>query len=158
MYISISLLETSEFQELISHGDKAIQENKISLAIEHFSGALALNGQSMVAYLKRGAAYKVGGDLNAALRDTTIAVQLDQTAPQPHEQLGDITLELGNFDEADRHYSRYLNLDQENPFLLYKLGLARERSGIVATALPVIRKALKIKPDFFQAANNLANL
>ena len=151
VYISTNLLKTSDFQELISHGDKAVQENEISLAIEHFSGALALNGQSMVAYRKRGAAYKVGGDLNAALRDTTIAVQLDQTAPQPHEQLGDITLELEHFDEADRHYSRYLNLDQENPFLLYKLGLARERAGNVAPAIPVIRKALKIKPDFYQA-------
>ena len=75
VYISTNLLKTSDFQELISHGDKAVQENEISLAIEHFSGALALNGQSMVAYLKRGAADKGGGDLNAALRDTTIAVQ-----------------------------------------------------------------------------------
>tara|TARA_Y100000588_G_scaffold352223_1_gene404701 strand:- start:3306 stop:4457 length:1152 start_codon:yes stop_codon:yes gene_type:complete len=151
VYISTTLLKTSEFQELIAHGDRAIQDYDASLAIEHYSGALALNGQSMVAYLKRGAAYKIRGDLNAALRDTTIAVQLDPTATQPHEQLGDVTLELQKFDEADRHYTRYLNIDQENPFLLYKLGLARERSGNVATAIPVIRKALEIKPDFYQA-------
>ena len=151
IYISTNLLKTSEFQELISRGDRAVQNDNVSLAIEHFSGALALNGQSMVAYLKRGEAYKIGGDLNAALRDTTIAVQLEQTATQPHEQLGDIALELQEFDEADRHYSRYLELDQENPFLLYKLGVARERSGSVSTAIPVIRRALEIKPDFYQA-------
>ena len=150
-YISTSLLRNTEFQELISQGDRALKNEDASLAIEHYSGALALNSQSMVAYLKRGAAYKIRGELLAALRDTTIAVQLDQTAPQPYEQLGDIAGELERYEESDRHYSRYLDLDQENPYLLYKLGLVRERSRNVAMAIPVIRKALKIKPQFYQA-------
>ena len=61
-----------------------------SVAVEAFSGAVALKPQSMLPYLKRGDTYLHRQDWAAAERDLRQATTLDPTAPQPLERLGDV--------------------------------------------------------------------
>src|SRR6266542_5856536 len=79
-----------EFERLIDAGDAAVGADQASLAIEAFSGAIALRSDSMLAYLKRGSTYRRHGDLRAAVRDLRMASLLDPTATRPLEELGDV--------------------------------------------------------------------
>ena len=85
-----------EFQRLIAAGDAALAADQTYRAIEAFSGALALKGDSMLAHLKRGDTYRRRGELTAALRDLREAAILDPSAPRPVELLGDVNTVLSN--------------------------------------------------------------
>src|SRR5262245_52705153 len=84
-----TIRQDREFQRLIAAGDLALAEDQTSVAIEAFSGAIALKSDSMLAYLKRGDTYRRRGELAAALRDLREAAALEPTAPRPAELLGD---------------------------------------------------------------------
>jgi len=74
-----------EYRRLIAAGDAALAGDQAFQAIEAFSGAIALNHDSMLAYLRRGETYRRLGDLKAALRDlptvsaASVSVQLPAT-------------------------------------------------------------------------------
>ena len=70
-------------RELIRRGDAAMAAGDLSAALEAFSGAIALKGDSMIGYLMRGDAYRRRDELEAALRDLRQAAELDPTAPKP---------------------------------------------------------------------------
>ena len=79
-----------EYRRLVAEGDEALAADRIFLAIEAFSGAIALKGDSMLAYFKRGETYRQRGDLPSALRDLRAAARFDPMATRPLEQLGDV--------------------------------------------------------------------
>ena len=72
-----------EFQRLIAAGDAALAADQTYGAIEAFSGALALKGDSMLAHLKRGDTYRRRGELTAALRDLREAATPRPVGPAP---------------------------------------------------------------------------
>ena len=140
-----------EYRRLIAAGDRTLAAGELFQAIEAYSGAIALNRESMAGYLKRGEAYRLRGELPAALRDLSTAAQLDPAATRPLEQLGDVTYALGQYESATQHYTRYIQLDDQNPRVLYKLALASERDGRIARAIPALRRAIGIDPGFAEA-------
>ena len=83
-----------EYRRLVAAGEAALAGGQTSVAIEAFSGAIALNPDSMLAHLKRGETYRRHGDLKAAFRDLRDASELDPSATRPLEQLGDVSLAL----------------------------------------------------------------
>ena len=145
------LTQEQEFQRLIQEGDLALSENETFLAVEAYSGALALNPDSMVVHLKRGETYQQHGDLPAALRDLSMATQLDPSATRAHDRLGDIAYQLERYDDAVEHYTDFVRLDDENPQVLYKLALVSERIGRVARAVPLLRQAIALDARFAEA-------
>ena len=58
----------------------------------------------MIAYLKRGEAYRRRGELKDAVRDLRTATRLDPQAVRPAEVLGDANYGLGNFPRATEAY------------------------------------------------------
>ena len=140
-----------EFQDLITEGDRAVLDGQPFLAIEAFSGALALNPDSMAVHLKRGEAYQRQGDLRSATRDLLRAAELDPTATRPYERLGDVAFALEEYGDSITHYTRYVRLDDQNPRVLYKLALANERDGRVNRAVLLLRQAIAVDPEFVEA-------
>ena len=140
-----------EYRRLIATGDQALAADELFQAIEAYSGAIALNRESMVSHLKRGEAYRLRGELPAALRDLSTAARLDPAATRPLEQLGDVTYALEHYERAARHYTEYVQLDDQSPRVLYKLALASERAGRIARAIPALRQAIEIDPGFAEA-------
>jgi tetratricopeptide (TPR) repeat protein len=130
-----------EYGRLVADGDTALVGGQTSLAVEVFSGAIALKGHSMLAYLKRGEAYHRGGEHLAALRDLREASRLDPTATRPLELIGDVNVSLDRHARAAEAYEAYLALDDRSPRLLYKLALARYRQGSTAAAVIALRRA-----------------
>ncbi len=140
-----------EFQHLITEGDQAVLDGQPFLAIEAYSGALALDPNSMAVHLKRGETYQRQGDLRNATRDLLRAARLDPTATRPYERLGDVAFALDDYEESIAHYTRYVRLDDQNPQVLYKLALANERDGRVNRAVLLLRQAIAIDPEFVEA-------
>jgi tetratricopeptide (TPR) repeat protein len=140
-----------EFDRLIAAGDLAVQNAQPFLAIEEYSGAVALKPDSMLAHLKRGAVYQAQGELGAALRDLRESSDNDPSAPRPLELLGDVNVGLGRFDRAMERYERYVALDERNPRVLYKLGLTRYRAGRLSDALDPLKQATTLDPRMAEA-------
>jgi tetratricopeptide (TPR) repeat protein len=146
-----SVRQDREFQRLIAAGDAAIVHDQTFLAIEAFSGALALKPNSMLAYLKRGDTYRRRGELAAALRDLRQAAALDSGAPRPVELLGDVNVAMGRYDRAIEEYRRFTVLDDRAPRVLYKLALTYYRNGQAALAIEPLRQAVSFDDRFVEA-------
>ena len=146
-----------EYSRLLAEGDRALARDETFLAIEAFSGAVTLRQNSMLAYLKRGEAYRRGGDSRNALRDLRRASELDPTATRPHELLGDLNVDLERYARAQESYEAYVHLDDRSPRVLYKLALARYRLGQAQPAIAPLRQALAID-DRFAPAHYLLGL
>lgn len=140
-----------EYERLIASGDSALASDQAFLAIEAFSGAIALRGDSMLAYLKRGETYRRHGDLNAAVRDLRMASELDPTATRPLEQLGDVHYAQQRYARAAERYAAFVRLDDRSPRLLYKLALARFQDGRPAAAILPLRQATRLNDNFGEA-------
>ena len=141
-----------EYRQLIAAGDSALVGGQIGPAIEAFSGALALKPDSMLAYLRRGEAYRRVGDLDAALRDLHQATALDPGAPRPLEQMGDVLRARGRFDRAAERYAAYVALDDRSPRVLYKLALSRYQNNQPAAAVAPLRRALALDDQVPEAS------
>lgn len=140
-----------EYRRLIGEGDAANAADQTFVAIEAFSGAIALKPDSMLAHLRRGESYRKRGELSAAVRDLRRACELDPAAPQPVEQLGDVYYERGGYAAAVAQYQRYLALDDRSPRVLYKLALARRSAGQMDEAIAALRRSLELDDRFAEA-------
>lgn len=138
-------------RDQIRRGDAAMAAGDFSTAIELFSGAIALKGDSMIGYLKRGDAYRRRDDLEAALRDLRRAAEIDPGAPRPRELMGDVNYARGRFTPAADHYQAYVDLDDRSPHVLYKLGLARYRARQPERGIEALQKAIAIDERFNEA-------
>jgi tetratricopeptide (TPR) repeat protein len=137
-----------QYRRLIEAGDGALTSGETFLAIESFSGAIALKPGSMLGYLKRGETYRRHGDLPGAVRDLRKASVLDRTATRPLEQLGDVHFAQGQFARAADRYQAYVRLDDRSPRVLYKRALALYADGNPAAALGPLRQAVHLNDRF----------
>ncbi len=137
-----------DYSRLIAEGDAALGRDETFLAVEAYSGAITLRRDSMLAYLKRGEAYRRRGEFGEALRDLRKAAELDPTATRPPELLGDLNLTLERYARAEESYTAYVRLDDRSPRVLYKLALARYRLGRPRQAVAPLRQALTIDDRF----------
>lgn len=140
-----------EYQRLIEEGDRALAAEQTYPALEAYSGAIALVPDAMLAYLKRGITYRERGELEEAQRDLRRAAELDPTATQPLELLGDVLAALQRYDRAAERYEAYLALDDKSARVLYKLALAYFRHGSPDRALEPLDRALALQPDLAEA-------
>jgi tetratricopeptide (TPR) repeat protein len=144
-----------EYRRLIAHGDEALSRGQTFVAIEAFSGAIALRRGSMLAYLKRGEAHQRRGDtpdkLSAALRDLRTATELEPSATRAIEELGDVNFKLRRYANAADNYESYLRLDDRSAAVYYKLALASRAGGRLARAVSALHESIKLNPFFAEA-------
>ena len=140
-----------DYRRLIEQGDAALAQDQTFLAIEAYSGAIALKSDSMLGYLKRGETYRRRGELVEALRDLKTASEIDPTALRPLERLGDVNYSLTRFARAADRYEAYIRIDDRSPRVLYKLALARYKDGKSLLALQPLRQAVTLDDKFVEA-------
>jgi tetratricopeptide (TPR) repeat protein len=144
-----------EYHRLIVEGDEALGRGQTFVAIEAYSGAIALKRDSMLAYLKRGEAHQRAGDspetLTAALRDLRTAADLDPIATLTLEKLGDVNAQLRRFANAAENYEAYIRIDDHSAVIFYKLGLASRGDGRLTRAISALQQAVKLDADFHEA-------
>jgi tetratricopeptide (TPR) repeat protein len=144
-----------EYLRLIAEGDEALKSGQTFLAIEAYSGAIALKRGSMLAYLKRGEAHQRRGDgpdaLSAALRDLRSAAELAPSETRTLEELGDVNFQLKRFANAAAEYEAYIRIDDQSPAVFYKLALASRGDGRLTRAISALQQAVTLKPTFHEA-------
>lgn len=143
-----AMLRQRDYGRLISDGDRALAAEDTFPAVEAFSGAITLRPDSMLAYVKRGEAYRRRAEFGQALRDLRKAAELDPTATRPLELLGDLNASLERYARAQESYAAYLRLDDRSPRVLYKLALADYRLGQPQSAIAPLRQALALDDRF----------
>ena len=125
------------------------------MAIEAYSGAIALKRGSMLAYLKRGEAHQRRGEapetLAAALRDLRTAAELDPSSTRTLEELGDVNMQLRRFANAAENYETYIRLDDRAAPVFYKLALASRGEGRLTRAISALQHAVTLDPTFHEA-------
>ncbi len=149
--VGTALVREREYQGLLSRGNASLAAGQTYQAIEAFSGAIALRGDSMVSYLRRGEAYHQRGESGAALRDLRTAARLDPAAPRPQELLGDVNYDLGRYARAVEAYRAFVAIDDRSPRVLYKLGLSLYLSGDIQAAPASLRQAIAQDADLVEA-------
>jgi tetratricopeptide (TPR) repeat protein len=147
----LSVQRDLRYQDLVASGNRALATDQTFAAIESFSGAIALREDSMVAYLRRGEAYRKRGEPEAALRDFRAASRIDRNAVKPLELMGDVEYDLGRFGKAGDAYRRCAAIDDGNARVQYKLGLALFRSGDAPGAAAPLRRAAALDPRMAEA-------
>jgi tetratricopeptide (TPR) repeat protein len=152
VWAALVLVRERRVQNLMASGDQALASDQTFTAIEAFSGAIALKDDSMIAYLKRGEAYRRRGESGAALKDLRTASRLDPSAVRPLELLGDLNYGLGRAARAMESYQAAIALDDHNARIQYKLGLATYRAGDTQAAIDPLRKAVTLDPKLAEAS------
>ena len=128
-----------QYRDLLASGDEHLASGDTATAIEAFSGALALRSSSMVAHLRRGEAYRADRRVDDAVRDLLEAARLAPDSIEP-------ALSLGDLYEAEHDWPRAANwygqaaVRLQAPTLLYRLALARYRSGSAAAAIDPLQR------------------
>jgi tetratricopeptide (TPR) repeat protein len=144
-----------EYLRLVTEGDEALSRGQTFVAIEAYSGAIALKRGSMLAYLKRGEAHRRRGDtpemLAAALRDLRTAAGLDPGSTRTLEKLGDVNVQLRRFGNAVENYENYIRLDDRSAPIFYKLALAARGDGRLTRAVSALQQAITLNPNFHEA-------
>src|SRR5262245_4126283 len=95
-----------QYGRLLADGERALAAGNAYAAVEAFSGALALRPDSMVAFLRRGEAYRDQRRFDEAARDWRQASRLAPEAPQPLIALGDHFDSLGHYAQAAEWYGQ----------------------------------------------------
>jgi tetratricopeptide (TPR) repeat protein len=141
------------YRRLIAGGDAALARDDTAAAIEAFSGAITLNGGSMLGYLKRGHTYRRRGEFESAIRDLRRASDIDPGATRPLEELGDAYLAHTphRYGAAAERYREYVRLDNRAPRVLYKLAFTRYHEGHIPEAIDALQRATAIDETFAEA-------
>jgi tetratricopeptide (TPR) repeat protein len=141
------LYSDREYRRLLASGDQALASGNAYAAVEAFSGALAFRPDSMVAFLRRGEAYRDQRRFDEAIRDWRQANRLAPDAPQPLVALGDHFDAVGQPAAAAEWYTQAAErLRAEDPGLLYRLALARFKAGDSASAVEPLKTAVARNP------------
>lgn len=149
--VYVAAWRETEYRRLMARGGDALAADETFVAIEAFSGALALKGDSMPAYLLLGEAYRRQGELGTALRHFREAARLDPAAPRPLELIGDINYAMERYARSVESYQACLELDDRSAEVQYKLGLSLYRRGDPAAAIEPLRAAVELEPSFAEA-------
>jgi tetratricopeptide (TPR) repeat protein len=146
------------YRQLLADGERALRSGQSPVALEAFSGAIALRRDSMVAYYRRGEAYRDERQYDRAVRDLQRARELAPDAPQPLIALGKLYDARGEPARAAEWYAQAADrLHDGDPGLLYSLALARYRAGAPMAARDPLRRALA-KDDAMPEAHYLLGL
>jgi tetratricopeptide (TPR) repeat protein len=140
-----------DYRARLAHGDAALRDDRAFVAIEAYSGAVALRPDSMLAHLRRGEAYHRNGSLQEAARDFRMAGRLAPTATRPLEALGDVLYEMERYRRAAEAYEASLRLDDRLERVGYKLALARYREGALDRAHAAIEQILRLNDGMADA-------
>lgn len=95
-----------EFQE----GMKSMSPGKYPDAVVHFSKAISIYGQMPNAYLERGNANRVLGEMDAALADYQTAADLNPVLPEAHSGIAVIYIERHDVNRALEHLNKSISL------------------------------------------------
>ncbi|XP_031390547.1 small glutamine-rich tetratricopeptide repeat-containing protein-like isoform X2 [Punica granatum] len=117
-------------ESLKSQGDKAMGSNQTSNAIQLYTCALALHGDSATYYADRAAAFTEIGEYNEAFEDCLAAIHFDPKYWNAYNRLGAVYYALGKYSEAiEKGFKKALELNPDNASIKENIQMAVQKLG-----------------------------
>ena len=171
-------LEVTQDNFIAEHnlGSALVEAGRFTEAIEPLKEALRLKPESFQTHSDLGMTLANLGRVPEALAEFQAAVKLNADSAILHNNLANSLAQLGRTSEAIPEYNQALQLDPNyaearknlatvttspqpaNAASYYSRGLEQEQSGRLTDAIQSFEAALKIKPDYADAHNNLGVL
>src|SRR5437868_7058519 len=107
------------------------------------------------AHQLRGEGYALRKDLDNALKEFQIAVQLRPDASELHEAIAEVFLDKHSEEDAQSELEKTLALDASRTRALYLLGRLYVQKRENEKALPYLQHAVRLQPDLTEAASLL---
>ncbi|CAH3145626.1 unnamed protein product [Pocillopora meandrina] len=120
------MADAAKAAELKDKGNKFLQANDFAKAIECYTEAISLDPSNHVLYSNRSAGYAKDKKYEQALSDAKKCVELKPDWGKGYSRLGAALSFLKLYDEAEKAYTKGLQLDPENAQL--KSGLEEARA------------------------------
>lgn len=135
-------LDEKKFREAITELEKAAQKDP-----NYYEPLVAMS----IAYVKL-------GDLDAGRAAFKKAIAMRPDSVDGYLVVAQALSDVGKHDDAIAIYQAALRIDEKSPAAYNGLGVAYASKGVYANAKEAWESALKIKPDFKEAAANLKRL
>ncbi len=126
-------------------GAHLMSARKFADAVPCFTMALECNPKFSSAYHNRGTALYAARRLTVALEDLLTACDLDPNRPSTRITLGDIYLDLKEYDRAADQYQAAIRLDPGNYIPYNNMALILKETGREAESRQWFQKSLEIK-------------
>ncbi|KAJ1833032.1 Small glutamine-rich tetratricopeptide repeat-containing protein 2 [Coemansia sp. RSA 2711] len=121
-----------------AEGNSFVTQRDYKSAIDAYTKAIELVGDTAVYYGNRAAAYSQSGEHEKAVADAKQALDIDSAYSKGYSRLGLAHFGLGQYQEAADAYEKGLELDPTNKVMLASLESARSK---LAAASPAERAA-----------------
>jgi len=103
----------------------------------------------------RAEGYAIRRDLDSALKEFQVALQLRPNESELHEALGELYLDNHTDDDAQSELEKTLALDPSRTHALYLLGRLYVQKRDNEKALSYLQRALRLQPDLVEASGLL---
>lgn len=144
---------------VLFYGFLTIERNKDwKDEISFFKNTLKYAPTNTRLHLNFGNTYYEQGDIDNALKEYQIAIELNPNYAEAYSNIGSIYLRRGNYAEAKVEIEKALKLKPDFPQALSMAGLLAEMEGNYPKAEEHYLAAIKIMPDFINCHMRLAEI
>ena len=99
--------------------------------------------------------YELHQDLDSAVKELQLALEIQPKSPELHEALGNLYIQKHADADAERELQTALALDSARPRALYLIGRLYAQAGDNQKAIPCLDRALRLEPDLSEASSLL---
>lgn len=134
-------------QHFNNRGAFALSEGKSEMAVAYFNRALLLDQTLSFIWANLGTAYmRLGDNVRAeqSLRQSLAVRSYETTAMN---QLARLYQLIGRDDLVQHYQARAENARNQNPYLLYQRAVSAREAGDHATAIGLLRRAVRVQKD-----------
>lgn len=116
-------------------------------AVDELGIAIHLMPEDEALWRTRGSIKEALKDMQGAIVDYQMALQLDSAQALSHAAVGGVLLNLGDLQRADFHLRRALEIEPRDPVALADLAKVREGQRAIPEAIAALRGALTLLAD-----------
>ena len=136
---------------------QAEKQQWYDVAITHYTEAIGLKPDLVMAYNNRGVAYREMGDFDAAIQNWKTAIELNSENAGAYYNRGVAYYVKGDFDAAIEDYSKAIGLNSENANAHNNRGVAYRDKGDFDAAIEDYSKAIELNSENAGAYYNRGN-
>ena len=130
------------------------REQEYEKAIGHYTKAIELKPDLVIAYNNRGVTYRDKGEFNNAINDYAKAIELNPQYAETYSNRGNAYTDKGEFDAAIQDYTKAIELNPHYADFYYNRGNTYRDKGEFDAAIQDYTKTIDLNPGFANAYNN----
>ena len=141
-----------------SHNNRGLLllgRGEFGAAIEEFELAVGAAEDRVLARYNLARAHYLNGDARQAVETLQALLQRQPDSKEAENLLGNIAMDAGRLQDAERHFRRALEIEPRYPDGLNSFGLLYHRQGRPDEALQLFRQVIAIDPAYAEAHNNI---